>query len=120
MSRKNRRDTQKPLLVQRREPSLPGNAFRVARVMREVAADISAIRLPAVAPVARPRLSPDPVQSRPSANAPGRVSPRPSLRSEPGLDLTEDKRKCLRENRPSDTRGDGSSRPFVPWCQKTR
>lgn len=35
-----------------------------------------------------------------------------------GLDIREDKNACLRDNRPTDTKGNGGSRPFVPWCQK--
>lgn len=35
-----------------------------------------------------------------------------------GVSLVSDKAKCLSENRPKDTRGNGGSRPFVPWCQK--
>jgi len=41
-------------------------------------------------------------------------------RREAGVEAARDVRKeqCLSENRPRDTKGDGSSRPFVPWCQK--
>lgn len=36
-----------------------------------------------------------------------------------GVDMRPDGgNACLRANRPVDTKGDGSSRPFVPWCQK--
>lgn len=31
---------------------------------------------------------------------------------------TPEQNGCLRENRPTDTKGSGGSRPFVPWCQK--
>jgi hypothetical protein len=35
-----------------------------------------------------------------------------------GVTLRDDDKACLSENRPKNNKGDGTSRPFVPWCQK--
>lgn len=38
--------------------------------------------------------------------------------SEKGVNLRDDAKACLKENRPKTNKGNGNSRPFVPWCQK--
>lgn len=34
------------------------------------------------------------------------------------LDLVRPGAECRRQNRPTSNRGDGSGRPFIPWCEK--
>lgn len=39
-------------------------------------------------------------------------------RVEVGEKPTDEGRSCRQENRPTNTTGDGSGRPFIPWCQR--
>lgn len=133
MRRKNRNNTPAPSLrgpdlqIQRRdtmhrEPSLRDNAFAAARARRDFIANLRPA--PLATPEPAPRVSD---RARAEFNAPRAVdsAPRPDARrvdytpARDDLSLRDDVATC--KERPRSTRGgDGSSRPFVPWCSRRK
>jgi hypothetical protein len=105
----------------KKEPVAARDKFTVARVTREVAPDLERVgvkqKLP---PVKRVTEIAKPVVKRPTptrSNAAHRLRSRAVVR-EKELPLKRERPHC--KPRPVNNRGDGSSRKFVPWCNKRK
>lgn len=106
----------------RRDPpreNMPRGTFRVAQNLRTLADSMpNLLTDKAVRSAKAHTVQTSPVRSpvaKVSAVATQKPDQRPANRAEPDAANKRPDRTCKR--RPSSTKGNGSGRPFVPWCK---